>query len=1765
MSIKRFTIKGDKLANTIKALSYSYSMGVNIYGYGGNDKLFGTNYSDRLYGGNGHDTLSGLKGNDYLYGGFGNDILFGGYGNDYLYGERGNDILFGSFGNDRLYGGSGNDILYGGNGNDILRGDAGNDRLVGGNGKDTLVGGAGRDILSGGNQNDILRGGSGDDTLKGGNQNDKLYGQDGNDRLLGGRGNDKLYGGRGDDFLQGHEGVDEVYGNDGADLLKYDVQRNQANLNNDLYDGGNDVDVLDIHLDLNAPPVNLGKALYAFNQHDKSELFHFSDYSPNIKLSVINIENILINGMELADMVDRYELTDSNGVTHSFVHNVRPVTISHDEIAVTEPGDLQIADMATIAVGQLSATDADGDSLRFETFGEVPDGFALRSNGEFVFFADHPSYDHLALGESIRVSANYTVDDGFGHVEHNSIVFNVHGANEVPVVEQVNIDPLTEDEDVSFYLKASDVDDNTTLTYHLVDNPESVMNVLSLDEDTGRLTIHGTAALFQHLKDENGGFPMASEMTSTVKYEVRDGDGGITASEFNFTVTGLNDLPEVSIDSNAILEGTEGDGLKYIQILVSDLDDFEAFSYQLTDINGAPTDLATIMPDGRFSIDLNSPNFDYLSKGEVEIFNFIYSATDRSLTTDSGILSYTITGSNDAPIVSNEDLGDIFEANDDTLDGSEIITGVLDVVELDLLDDLTFSLVHPAPVGFVLNEETGAYSFDTNHPLYNSMSAGDSINFVIDYTVDDGHVATPVAGQLSFTLLGTNDAPIIVDVSLNATETDLSSDPNGNSIISGTLEAFDPEGDAVSFALVGNPPPGFTLASDGSGTYSFDPRDEAYQSLSKGEFLDVIIPFTATDSENGVSTANLIITVKGTNDRPEAMADTLPINEDTIVGPDAFSDESFNVLHNDSDDDTKDILETTGTLSLISATAVINNVSQNLTLTTFPSVDINGNIYFNTNTTDFDALYIGDSATIKMGYTVVDPHGASDYEVITIIINGKNEPPSITASLPSQTLVELGAVKATVDTSVVTLSPVDVDDDRDLTTDLSYLLDPSWTSSDSITYSYTGTYGTFALNTDNNTVTYTLDNNNSNTDALFEGEQVSDMVTITVIDDELEVDSVDVTFDITGSNDAPIANDDVGLSMTENELLIITPTEILANDTDVDVPDTMSIKSASFVSVTDSAGNPWKVDSSQISVTVNASNEIEVDTGTVFDGLNENSAAPTLNISYTMEDFEGAPSTANIAIAVSGENDAPTLTIDKQSIQITEDSGVTDTRNINVTDVDNTSFSYDKAAMENDEWVFNQAMTSAINDGLYGQATLDIANNTVSYTIDDTLDDSISAGQLKDETFTISVVDDDTLINPGRVSQDVTFQLTGVDDLAEVYISGDILDPLYEGDIGDIDTVTGTVTIVDVDELDNPTLVQVPEPSNTSYGAYTLTHNDATGTTASLSYTVNQASIQQLNTQDSVADTIVINDSEGVSYTHTMTINGENDAPTAVLNPANQFTTDSVNLTIAEDTMMIGSLVGHDVDSDVTQLSYALTTDGNQQPLNNILGFNLQSDGSFTLDTNESVYNYLNDSLDVDEQVVYYTVTDMEGGYSELSFTINITGVADIVDMAALNITEHYGDSFDEVIYGSANNDLIIGDGGSDKSYGHDGDDIFMHFLTTNIGEVDMIFGGDEFTDSSVNDTLILDAAALSSVLSKDTAADEARVEAVKDLISDFIIDVLADGEATMIGDALDSLDIHLEVTGIDHIALSGELINSDFTDLEVEAFVDTSIDSIFL
>ena len=177
----------DQPLRVVGQMSYSQpDMVVQLYGGGGDDRLYGTEGSNYLVPGAGDDLVEGGGGFDIVFLNARNPVqiamevdLAAGFARD---GRGWTDTLIGvegavtDAGDDLLRGDDGANLLIGLGGDDTLEGLGGDDTLSGEDGADSLSGGAGNDLLSGGAGNDTLDGGTGVDTLGGGAGDDLLIG-----------------------------------------------------------------------------------------------------------------------------------------------------------------------------------------------------------------------------------------------------------------------------------------------------------------------------------------------------------------------------------------------------------------------------------------------------------------------------------------------------------------------------------------------------------------------------------------------------------------------------------------------------------------------------------------------------------------------------------------------------------------------------------------------------------------------------------------------------------------------------------------------------------------------------------------------------------------------------------------------------------------------------------------------------------------------------------------------------------------------------------------------------------------------------------------------------------------------------------------------------------------------------------------------------------------------------------------------------------------------------------------------------------------------------------------------------------------------------------------------------------------------------------------------------------------------------------------------------------------------------------------------------
>jgi VCBS repeat-containing protein len=224
-------------------------------------------------------------------------------------------------------------------------------------------------------------------------------------------------------------------------------------------------------------------------------------------------------------------------------------------------------------------------------------------------------------------------------------------------------------------------------------------------------------------------------------------------------------------------------------------------------------------------------------------------------------LTFEIEAVNDAPIA-NEDSATTEENTTLVLKADDILANDTDVDKNDTKS--LVAITAPADKGSVVfDAATGNITFKPNSD-FDHLAQGESEEVLLTYTMED-KAGAQSSSVVKLTVTGTNDAPVIEDITPIAAHED-------DAVVTGNIVASDVDDNATALYSTTAAVAGFTLNKDGS--YSFNPADEAYQSLAKDEIQTITIPVTVTDDQGATDSKDLVIQITGTNDIPTVTTDT---------------------------------------------------------------------------------------------------------------------------------------------------------------------------------------------------------------------------------------------------------------------------------------------------------------------------------------------------------------------------------------------------------------------------------------------------------------------------------------------------------------------------------------------------------------------------------------------------------------------------------------------------------------------------------------------------------------------------------------------------------------------------------------------------------------------------------------------------------------------------------------------------------------------------
>ncbi|OOF13070.1 hypothetical protein BZG84_16100, partial [Salinivibrio sp. PR932] len=1279
------------------------------------------------------------------------------------------------------------------------------------------------------------------------------------------------------------------------------------------------------------------------------------------------LDQSAVQDLDAGDQVtDTITLTASDGTEQDIVITITG-TDDLPEVTGSFTGSVTEADVGdapVTATGTLAISDVDSDDT--PTFADTTEAGTYGSlelvNGNWTYTLDQSSVQDLDAGDQVTDTITLTASDG----TEQDIVITITGTDDAPEVTGEFVGSVTEgnvgDAPVTATgtLAISDVDGDDNPTF--ADTTETG-TYGSLDLVNGNWTYTLDQSAVQDLD-------AGDQVTDTITLTASDG----TEQDIVITITGSEDLPEVTGEFiGSVAEGDVGDAPVTATgtIAISDVDSDDAPTFANTTETGTYGSLELVGENWTYTLDQAS--VQDLDAGDQVTDTITLTANDG---TEQDIV-ITITGTDDLPEVTGSFVGSVTEGNEG--DAPVTATGTIAISDVDGDDAPTFANTTATGTYGSLELVGENWTYTLDQASVQDLDAGDQVTDTITLTASDG-----TEQDIVITITGTNDAPEVSgsftgsvtegdagDAPVTATGTIAISnvDTDDNPTFADTTEA----GTYGSLELV-------------NGNWTYTLNQSSVQNLDAGDQVTDTITLTASDGTQ----QDIVITITGTDDAPEVTGEFVGSVTEGNVG---------------------DAVTATGTLALSDVDGDDTPTFANTTEAgTYGSLQlVNGNWTYTLDQSAVQSLDAGDQVTDTITLTASD----GTQQAIVITITGSEDAPEVTGSfVGSVTEGNEGDAPVTA-TGTIAISDVDGDDN------------PTFAD-----VTQAGNYGSLELV--NGNWTYTLDQ--SAVQNLDAGDQVTDTVTLTASDGTEQA----IVITITGTDDAPEVSGEFVGSVTEGNEgdAPVTATGTLAIS-DVDGDDTPTFanttETGAYGSLELVNGNwTYTLDQSAVqnldagdqvtdTITLTASDNTQQDivititgtddapevsgefVGSVTEG-NEGDAPVTATGTLAISDVDGddTPTFANttetgaygslelvngnwaytldqsavqyldagdqvtdtitltandgteqdIVITITGTDDAPEVTGNFTG-SVTEgdagDAAVTATGTIAISDVDGDD---------------NPTFADTTEASTYG--SLELVNENWTYTLDQSAVQNLDAGDQVTDTITLTASD--------GTQQDLIITITGSEDAPEV--TGNFSGSVTEGDEGDAPvTATGTLAISDVDGDDNPTFADVTQAG--TYGSLELVDGAWT-------YTLDQASVQDLDAGDQVTDTITLTANDGTEQDIVITITGTDDAPEVTGSFVGSVTEGNEGDAPVTAT---GTIAISDVDGDDTP-AFANTTEagtyGSLQLVN----------GNWTYTLDQSAVQ----DLDAGDQVTD-TITLTANDGTEQDIVITITGTDDLPEV----------------------------------------------------------------------------------------------------------------------------------------------------------------------
>lgn len=1297
----------------------------------------------------------------------------------------------------------------------------------------------------------------------------------------------------------------------------------------------------------------------------------------------------------------------------------------------------------------------------------------------------------LKPGDTYKDAFTVTVTDSKGLEDSQDLHVNINGTNDQPTIANAETMSLSIYEDggtnnvLTGKIEASDVDTPVELlSYSLVDAQGNLVQTGQgasgsdpvIHGKYGYLTLNQMDGTYTYTLYNDAAQHLGNGEKATEEFRVRVTDNLKASADGKITVTinGTDDKPTLENSSASLTEregtaSTEGQTTTG-QVTAHDADATDTQTFYFLNEKGEHVTTLT-GKYGSITIDPVTGKYTYTLTQNLQELGAGQSLTDENFTVhvDSGNTSgetgtadanidITITGTNDAPVISGEYVEHVSAGVNPTETGTVVAT------DIDKGDTLTYHFMVDGEAVQTIDGKYGSITIDPKTGEYTytlNINSKDYIDLTGNQRGDDEIFNVTVRDQH-----GSSDSQ---NITIKVTGSDEDGPGSGGG---------EPEIPTI------NPPADITVTEDGnisaSGKFSqgTPPADVAGEHLPKFSFMVNGQPVQTIQGQYGAITINPQTgeyTYTLNNYHPDVQAlnagDALRGENFEVFLYGKTTGEEITVVVNGTDD--KPVID-----SYDAALSYTEGGSQNIMSGTVAGHDVDSNskveYYFlnaqgervSTITTKDYSITL-DPKTGQYTYTILNPetHRNADFalndtirvvahdtatgvnsesENINVTMNGVNNGPTIaegdyTLGVQEDVGIHNGLVQAS--------GQMHVNDDA---AGLKYAV---------------GTEGKSTLFLPEGTVTidangkyvFTLNNDHASIQGLSEGELHTIRFNVQVTDKHGAVNNKEVTINILGSNDAPaLFVDKPVLNVQEATGPNVVGGQVEVHDVDGD-------------KLTFSFDNPSVTEQGDWAYVNNIYGVFSINTKTgeyKFTLNNDSDAVIALKqgqlvettIKIIVSDGHGGADTKDFTVNIEGSNTAPVLKADKpENLQLTEDGDIANTTPLTV---GGTITDYVSDPDNDSKLTYTFVKGTSVLEKTDPLGTFKLnADGTFAFTLNQDEAAKLGEGATKDVIFYVLAVD-----QHGAVTQvPVTITVTGSND--DPVITGSNTHSLNEDAAKPI---TGTINATDVDEGDKLTFtINNADEHGKGNGQYgTLSIDPATG---KYTYTLNE-NAQTLGKGDNVEEKFTITVSDG----HGGTVNQEVSFKVAGVNDLPVFTTPE------HITDLIGTFAATDIDGDT--LKFYLRDDATDGLKDGSLAGKY---GTLVLNS-DGTYSYTpNDSLNPGEQYhdkFWVQVDDGNGKLVDKEFVIDVTGTPNDSDAGHGSGAGHSfsaGHDADAGSHADANAHMTgfsLFNEGEDMFRGVDFDSLASQNQNVDPSASPLAYGADEPSYAELFDTNSMDA-----------------------------------------------------------------------------------------